>query len=421
MLKNKTKIIAILVILILLISNSFVFAENNEATTNSDQTQISEDTSTGDEVMPISTDDEDVTNNSSAETSLQEESYQKSDAYLADDTINIDKIIDGNVFAFGNTVTINSQIGGDAFIFADKVVIEENGYVFSNLFVMANTVEIKGVVYDVYANAKTITISNGYIYRDMKANCDTLNVYGTVGRNVFVNSNSISFVNPNSQVTGMINGNLSYSAKSEMTFPEGSVLGETKYTPITVSTHSAQDYLTSLGSTLALVIILWLVSLWIAPKFLENTKTIMEKNKLFIVLSGLIGLIAIPFVSVILLLLGITANVAIILLGIYIILLVLSKSIFVITANNILCSKLKINKNIGILGMLIISGIVVWALCLIPYVGGWISFITIIIGLGILFANLFPKKNNEELEKNESTENSERTAKSKKENKETKE
>ena len=46
--------------------------------------------------------------------------------------------------------------------------------------------------------------------------------------------------------------------------------------------------------------------------------------------------------------------------------------------------------------MLIITGIVIWALGLIPYVGAIISFITVILGLGLLVVSILPKKQNKE-------------------------
>ena len=65
---------------------------------------------------------------------------------------------------------------------------------------------------------------------------------------------------------------------------------------------------------------------------------------------------------------------------------------FTITANKYICSKLKIDKNTGIFGMLIVSGIIVWVLTQLPYVGGVISFITVLLGLGILVLSILPKK-----------------------------
>ena len=148
MLKNKTKIIVVFLALILLFSRFSVFADNE--TSDNEPTAISTDTS-ADEV-------EDSVENITSNAQAQEDSYKNSDVYLSGDNITIDYIVDGNLFVLADTVTINSQIGGDAFILAKNVIIEEEGYVFSNLFTIAESVEIKGVVYDVFALSENFTI-----------------------------------------------------------------------------------------------------------------------------------------------------------------------------------------------------------------------------------------------------------------------
>ena len=47
--------------------------------------------------------------------------------------------------------------------------------------------------------------------------------------------------------------------------------------------------------------------------------------------------------------------------------------------------------------MLIVSGIVIWVVTQLPYIGGLVSFIITVLGLGILVASILPKKssNNE--------------------------
>ena len=384
MLKNKTKIISIFLILILLFSATSVFA-NNETNDNG--------------IMPISTDtpteeiaeENTVTNNQS-----QENSYKKSDIYLSGDQITIDYIVDGNVFVCADTVTINSQIGGDAFIIAKKLIIGEEGYIFSNLFTISEYIEIKGVVYDVYALSQDITISKGYIYRDAKIACNTLNINGTIGRNAFVDCSTINF-NTDQNTNGTIFGNLNYTSNSELSIPENAVNGEINYSASTSSSEKTvqsivADYILDLGEFLAFVLIIWLICLWLAPKFLSKTNTYVGKKTLSILGYGILALLAIPVACFILILLQLTGGFSFFLLALYVLAIVITKSLFTITANNFICSKLKINKTSGIFGMLILSGIVVWGLTQIPYVGLVISLIITILGLGILVASILPKK-----------------------------
>ena len=203
--------------------------------------------------------------------------------------------------------------------------------------------------------------------------------------------------NRDENTNGIIYGNLKYSSNSEISIPENVVNGTVEYDAPKVSPDKSirsiiADYILDLGEFLAFVLIIWLVFLVLAPKFLANTNTYVGKKTLNILGYGLLSLIAIPIACIILILLQLTSVFSLFLLALYVLAIIVSKSLFTITANNYVCSKLKINKNTGIFGMLIVSGIVIWAITQIPYIGGCISFIISVLGLGILVASILPKK-----------------------------
>lgn len=395
MLKNKTKIIAIFLALILLFSATYVFADNE--TSEIEPRVTSTDTST-DEI-------EESVENMTTEAQTQEDSFKKSDVYLAGDNITIDYVVDGNLFVCADTVTIDSQIGGDAFIMAKKLIINENGYVYSNLFAIAESVELKGVVCDAFVLSQNFNISGGYVYRDLKVACNTLNVNGPVGRNAYVSCSTMNF-NTDEKTNGIIYGNLDYSANSEFSIPENTVKGTVNYNAPKVSPEKSirsiiADYILDLGGFLAFVLIIWLVCLVLAPKFLANTNKYVGKKTLSILGYGLLALIAVPIACIILILLQLTSGFSLFLLALYVLAIIVSKSLFTITANNYVCSKLKISKNTGIFGMLIVSGIVIWAVTQIPYIGGLVSFIISVLGLGILVASILPKKSEKDSKKDD--------------------
>ena len=387
MLKNKTKIIAFLLVLILAITSSFVYADN-ETSSENDISLIS-DTS---ETKPVETNVENTV--STNETS--KDSYKNSDVYLMGDNVTIDYVVDGNLFVMADTVTINSKIGGDAFIMAKTINVGDQAYIFSNLFAMANSIDIKGVVYDVYALSQNFTVSNGYIYRDAKLCCNTININGVIGRNAFVSCSNINF-NTDENDKGIIYGDLTYSTPSELSFDKNIVNGNVTYKAPKVSPKKSvreivASYISDLGAFLAFVIIIWLVCLWLAPKFLNDTNKFVGKKTLNVLGTGLLTLIAVPIACIILLLLQLTAGISLLTVAIYILALIVAKSIFTIVANNYLCSKLNINKNTGIFGMLIVSGIIVWVICELPFIGGIVSFVIAVLGLGILVSAILPKK-----------------------------
>lgn len=387
MLKNKTKIIAFLLVLILAITSSFVYADN-ETSSENDIALIS-DTS---ETKPVETNVE----NTVSTNATSKDSYKNSDVYLMGDNVTIDYVVDGNLFVMADTVTINSKIGGDAFIMAKTINVGDQAYIFSNLFAMANSIDIKGVVYDVYALSQNFTVSNGYIYRDAKLCCNTININGTIGRNAFVSCSNINF-NTDENDKGIIYGDLTYSTPSELSFDKNIVNGNVTYKAPKVSPEKSvreivASYISDLGAFLAFVIIIWLVCLWLAPKFLNDTNKFVGKKTLNVLGTGLLTLIAVPIACIILLLLQLTAGISLLTVAIYILALIVAKSIFTIVANNYLCSKLNINKNTGIFGILIVSGVIVWVISELPYVGGIVSFIISVLGLGVLVSAILPKK-----------------------------
>ena len=376
MLKNKITKITLVLLLALSLLVPIVRADDNEAEPISDNSQEKAvETTQGNETT-------------SETTQTSDDSMKKSDVYLTGDDVKVDYIVDGNLFILANTVTISSQIGGDAFICANTINIEKEGYIFSNLFAAANEVNVSGVVYDLYSSANTLNI-NGYVYRDIRASSNTLNFSGVIGRNAYVSSKNIEISSNSdgqSSVTtkATIYGDLNYSSSSEASIPEGTVTGNVNYSPVTTSTKSK--------SISSYILALWLLYLWLAPKFLENAGTLLSKKLLPVIGSGILTPIIFVIAFVLLLILGLTSNIAIIGTMLFAILLMISTSTFVIAVNNLVCKKFNISKNTTTFGVLIITSAVIWLLELIPVVGSILNFVIMIIGLGILVTAIIPEK-----------------------------
>lgn len=401
MLKKKTSIIILLIVLILALTLPVVRAENETADNNSENQDVTALT-LPDSSMDTENSESEVTilENETSDSENTEADFKEGDVYLAGDDITINYIVDGNLFIFADSVTINSQIGGDAFIFAKSVTIGEQGYIFSNLFTVAENIDIKGVAYDLYSVSKNINIS-GYIYRDIKVVANTLNILGTVGRNAFVECSDIQFGNQEADSSegqntitsnGSISGDLNYTSKNELNIPDDKVGGNINFTQKVVeSSNTINNKIFDLGSFIVTVILIWLVLLWIAPKFVKSCNQILTNKPLPVIGLGILTPIAFIFAFIIFLLLNITVAFSFLSLAVFCILLLVSSSIFVIAINNMLCTKLKINKNVGIFGMLIVSALVLWLIKLIPILGTLVSFIVSILGLGIIVSNLILK------------------------------
>ena len=390
--KNKFKVITLLMVIILAFMVPIVQAAEDTTATNKVNEQAAQQAE-------------------DANTSM--ENLKSEDIYLTGDEVTIDYMVDGNLFVFANTVNINSYIGGDAFIVANTINVNEDGYIFSNLFALGKDITISGRIYDLYAYSNNITI-NGYIYRDVRTITDNLNISGIIGRNVYTKSNAINIQTTSnegdqSQVTsqGLINGNLNYTSSNELSIPEGTVTGSVNYTEEKSSNSaSVQTYILSLGRFIVTVVLVWLICLWLAPKFLKNTSTIISKKFLPTLGYGILTPILAVIAFALLILLGITSTIATIGLAILFICIALAPSIFAIAINNLICNKLKIEKNSVIFGILIITSAILWAICIIPVVGSIVSIIFSILGLGIIIKGILPSKDKdtkENLSKKENT------------------
>ena len=396
MLKNKSRIIAILTLIVLALTIPIVRAENEtpEEVTSPTTEVINEKAPDG---VTNPEDDPEQTTNPGTTTTTDDNTFKKNDVYLSGDNVTVDYIVDGNLFIVANHVTINSQIGGDAFICANSITIGEQGYIFSNLFAFSKDIHIAGVVYDLYAATRNVTIT-GYVYRDVHVGANTVNIFGTVGRNAFVDCATFNLVENTQENAeskqGSINGNLKYSANSEASIPEGSVSGETNFNlQNAFNQNVVTEKIMNLGTFVITIVAVWLVCLWLAPKFLKNTTTLLTSKKVLPVIGlGILTPIVAILATVLFFVLGITAPLSLLLILISIILMAISTAIFSITLNQIICKKLKIEKTLGIFGMLVVCSIFLWLIGLIPFVGSVLGLIVVILGLGIIVSSLVLKK-----------------------------
>lgn len=390
MLKNKLKlIVSILAIIAMLFTYSVCLAVDGESdTTVSEEAVTTEATNT--------TSEEATTDESTAENANQNTDIVESDLYLMEPgSVTVDYVVDGNAFIIADTVTITSQIGGDAYIMANTINIE-GGYVYSNLFAIGNNININGIVYDLYSMANSITVGdNGYIYRDVHAFTNDLNIFGAVGRNVATTCNNISFTSATDESsTGTIYGNLNYTAENEIAIDESYVEGDITFNQSTPTTNqnTIESYLYSLAIYVIMALAIYLLVIWLAPKFTNGSREVLAKKPLPVIGFGLLGLFIIPVVILLFMILQVTIKVSFALLALYILLLFMASSIFILAVSESIANKINMQNKWQKLGMIILVAVVLWAIELIPYVGDFVIFASCVLGIGILITYILPKK-----------------------------
>lgn len=375
MLKKKFKVLFLLITVITLLSTlSFATVEPRVAEDGND-----------DGIMPISEE---------APSTADEEEWVNSDLYIMQDKYELNKIVDGNVFICANEVTINSQIGGNAFIFANKLTINSDAYIYSTLFVAASEVTINAGVGDVYAVCDNFTLKeNGFIGRDLKVSANRFNLYGKVSRDVYVSAANYNISEQNGTLVG---GNFNYSGESELTIPEGIIIGEVKYSEEIIAEEpvieKVSDYIFDGINVLVYALVVVLLAIWLAPKFVERVSN-MDTKKAFISLG--IGIVA-PIVAIIALFMLLVSSVAsmVSLSGIFIFITIcMSGTAFASIYFGSIFSKLvKWEGKLKFVLASLISALIIWAISQLPFIGSLFGFLIALFGIGTLIVNVVYRK-----------------------------
>lgn len=386
MLKNKGKAL-ILIFMILSLICSMSFATTEEVAPISEDAQIE---ATSEEETTLSEEEQ--------QQALLEDYYQNlhsDDLYKIEDVIEVNNLIDGNTYLLGSEVTISGQIGGDLFVIAENINLTSDSYVYGNMYAIADTITIDGIVCDLYSMSNTLDITeNGVILRDMRSLSNTLNLNGTVQRNTHLSIASLSVGE-----TAQIGGDLNYESNSAIQVPEGTVGGTINFEQrVSVDTsNSVMDYISGWASTILVAIIVLGLLLLVAPRFTNKVEENAKKNPLLTVLFGLVTVFAIILASVIGFILSATLvglRISAIIMLLCFIPLVIADTLAVIGIASLIGNKVKVlGKGHNILAVILVATII-WALSLIPFgVGAVISLLAVLYGLGLFARSIFTKKN----------------------------
>ena len=122
------------------------------------------------QVSNTTTDTSDAATETLQEEEIDEEDIYNGDLYLFDNhDIVMDKLVDGNVFIFGNNVEVTGQVNGNLFVFANKLNLNEC-YVRYSIFACAGSIYYNGACNDLYTASGNLEMTyDSYVIRDVKA------------------------------------------------------------------------------------------------------------------------------------------------------------------------------------------------------------------------------------------------------------
>ena len=278
-------------------------------------------------------------------------------------------------FYAGNIVTINENIEKDAFIAGNNITIGKEAVLGRDVFVAGNTVVIS---------------SN--VGRDLRVGASIIDLSDiTINGDAYVMADQI-VLNENTNIVGKLSYSEDATVEGLTTAKIGSI-EKVKDIEIEYSYTFKDRALTFLTSVVAAFVVM-VVLFYLIPSSKENLDKLELQFKDIAKTSGigLLVLVLVPLVSILAMITGFLLPLSLIALVIYAVSIYLSFLVIYYVVGNVISNKL-LNKNNMYLA-LVIGILLVKLVSLIPYLGGWIKFISLIYGLGIIYNFIKNIRNN---------------------------
>lgn len=312
---------------------------------------------------------------------------------LISEDVKVEENVKKTTFAFGNNVDLNAIIDGSSFIAGNNVNVKSTqDYLFAagnninidktstkDAFVAGNIINIKeSSIRDLYAAGSTVRV-DGKIERNAYLAGDSITINSVIDGNVYIEAENVR-IGKNAQ----IKGTLYYPENANASISESAII-ENQIKSSKLNTVNKQltliDILTNTLYSYLSMLLIGFVLMYIFKKYFKKIEK-QDKSSSYIVKTALIGLgllVLLPLIAIIIMLSGIGIALGIISLIMYFILIYLA----VIPAsyylgNHFLKDKIK-NKYL----IMALSLLIVYVVRLFPVIGGLISLIISLLGLGL--------------------------------------
>jgi hypothetical protein len=289
--------------------------------------------------------------------------------YAAGESVRVAGTVDGNVHAAGENVEVSTKVGGSGFIAGQRVTLTEAGHLARGAFMAGESVQSRGKVgRDLFFAADEMTL-DGMIERNVRG-------YGT---QVAVGS------------TTSIGGDMHVTVPDDdaVEIREGAnIVGDTVVNIDEEHDHrpfmTAGFYLGLIAKALAMLLIGWLI-VTIFPR-LRPTEPESSGEVLRDMGVGFLALVAMPAAMILLLVTIIGIPIAIVLGMLYALLIFLSTLVVADFAGQRL--PFGADTGTGAVLRICVALLVILFITAIPFVGGGLSFLITIFGMGVLLMHL---------------------------------
>jgi cytoskeletal protein CcmA (bactofilin family) len=310
------------------------------------------------------------------------------DAVVAGGQLNLEGDIGGDVLAAGGTIALRSSVNDDARLAGGELRVA--GRVGGDLLAAGGRIHL-GPVSAVTGSALLAGGDmriDGTIEQGLNASGGRVVITGTINGNVELWAEQIII-----EKTAVITGSLHYKSPREAQVESGvRIDGEVVYTPVDVDIKPVVASALLAGLVLLISIILSAVVLYLLfPDFSMHTSQSLKEAPWLSLGLGLAVFAGIPVLITILFSTMIGTLLALILLVVYLVLLLAGYfigALFVANAGLNLLGKAGVSKS-GVALALAVAILVLAIVGLLPVVGGLVSWVALLAGLGALSRQIY--------------------------------
>lgn len=348
-------------------------------------------------------------------TYITKDQVVSSSLFTAGSSITIDGLVQGDVFCAGQNITINGTVDGDVFCAGQSIVI--NGSVGGSVRAAGNSIGINGkVAHNVMVATAVLNIApeatigwdlqfasaaadiRGKINRDVDGAGASTVLGGNIGRNVYLVLDDNRQKNNNDPKTtltiskgAVINGNVTYLAKTDANIEEGSMIkGSIEKKNLNLADKKIDKKNHVIGWLWSIVFSIFaaiafglIIVSWLKKPVEEITDLMITKPWASLGL-GFIVLFLTPIAAVIIMITMIGLPIGLTVLGLWILLMYPAKILVAIMLGKKITDKCRLLKRYkgSLMAAMIVGVIVAWLIFSVPVIGWFLCFIAILWGLG---------------------------------------
>jgi cytoskeletal protein CcmA (bactofilin family) len=343
----------------------------------------------------------------------------KTDLIVFGNSIQIDGTVEGDLIVFGQNVTVNGHVMGDALVCASMLTVTANGTVDGSVRYAGGNFVLSGKVgRSMLVGTGTLTANpssevawgltfgagnvflNGRIGRDILGGGGHINLNGYVGGNIRLHGDAPVDIGSSTEVLGKIEvkGPKPPEIASGAKLASAPVFTLVKRDTDTFSSFSWWHKLLAWGASFVFGLVLVLL----VPAFFDDT--VRTANRFGVSLGvGLLLLAGIPLAALLACITIVGLSVGIPTIFLYLLLIYGGKVFVAAWLGRMLMGKdgfagvmigiggQRVIKTPAILGHLAVGLAILYALRMIPYIGGWITFAVVVWGLGAVGVTVFKR------------------------------